>query len=261
MVTEEQKRAQLVEWVYEAGRLALSFRTALGVQSKADGSLVTAADRAVEAYLRPLLLQLQPGVVWGEEQGFAGDADEPLWLIDPIDGTSNFAFGQPLWGVSVGLRMGGKLVLGAVYLPELDEMYAAHLGGGATCNGGPVPMLSSAPTESTDLIGYGDVDTFNAFRQIYPGKMRHNGAFVIEAMFVASGRLRAMTSSRACLYDAAGSFVILTELGCQYWTLDGQPFDPATSPVPGLMPPLIASAPGVFDLSRLGEILPNLSGA
>ncbi len=258
---DEQKRAQLVEWVYEAGRLALSFRTALGVQSKADGSLVTAADRAVEAYLRPLLLELQPGVVWGEEQGFAGDEDEPLWLIDPIDGTSNFAFGQPLWGVSVGLRMGGKLVLGAVYLPELDEMYAAHLGGGATCNGGPLPMLDTSPTQPSDLIGYGDVDTYHAFRKVYPGKMRHNGAFVIEAMFMASGRLRAMTSSRACLYDAAASFVILTELGAKYWTLDGQEFDPATSPVPGLMPPLIASAPGVFDLSRLGEILPNLSGA
>jgi fructose-1,6-bisphosphatase/inositol monophosphatase family enzyme len=105
------------------------------------------------------------------------------------------------------------------------------------------------------------VDTYHAFRKVYPGKMRHNGAFVIEAMFMASGRLRAMTSSRACLYDAAASFVILTELGAKYWTLDGQEFDPATSPVPGLMPPLIASAPGVFDLSRLGEILPNLSGA
>ncbi len=112
-----------------AARIAVAERARMHVESKPDDSLVTNADKAVERYLRGELPALaQKSTIWGEEEGYEPEGPGGLWLVDPIDGTSNYRFGQPLWGISVGLyRNGGVPEIGGIALPDLGETYLAEL--------------------------------------------------------------------------------------------------------------------------------------
>ncbi|MBX3097777.1 MAG: inositol monophosphatase [Fimbriimonadaceae bacterium] len=239
--------ADLAALMAEAGELAQDERKRLRVEVKADGSLVTQADRAVEEFLIPRLRSLYPAAIVGEEGGAQGDISGPVWLIDPIDGTSNFWFGVPLWGVSVGLRVDNAIVAGGVILPDLGENYIGIREQGATLNGKALRKLGEGPLQPYELIGFGNTDSVFTHGRILGGKMRHLGALVAEAMFVASGRMRAMTIGRASLYDAAGSIAVLRELGAEFWDFDLNPVNPDTNPAVGLMAPLIVGAPGILD--------------
>ena len=121
----------------DLGRLAMSYftdRTKLGISMKGAQDWLTVADGAVEAAFRARIAALFPGDgVMGEEQGGA-DADA-LWIIDPIDGTANFAHGDRQWCVSIGFLDKGVPIFGVIYSPALDEMFLARTGHGATMNG------------------------------------------------------------------------------------------------------------------------------
>ncbi len=196
-----------------AGTLALSLRANLTREDKPDGSIVTNADREVELFLRNALSVLVPGsTFWGEEFGKDSAGTGGLWLIDPIDGTSNYFFGLPLWGVSVALLQGESLVLGAVALPELDEWYLSTLGGGATCNGVQLPKIRPGGIESNDLMGYCDSLQKAYPGQKIPGKMRCCGAFVLSGAWTVKGTLRGCIGYREKFYDMAGSVALANEL-------------------------------------------------
>jgi len=106
---------KLGDIVSEAGRIAQQARTEPKREIKPDGSIVTNGDRLVEQFLRAELTHLVPGSkVWGEEFGHSAEGEGGLWLVDPVDGTTNYAYGSPLWGVSVALLRGSSLKLGAV---------------------------------------------------------------------------------------------------------------------------------------------------
>ncbi|MBS0320538.1 MAG: inositol monophosphatase, partial [Proteobacteria bacterium] len=128
----------------EGGALALAAsrdRASLAIERKGLQDLVTAADKAVEALIVARLREAFPADnVLGEEGGFSqqGAPDAPLWAIDPIDGTANFARGLPLWCVSVGVIHGGRAVAGAIYNPVTDELHAGGVGVPATLNGAPI---------------------------------------------------------------------------------------------------------------------------
>ena len=99
--------------------------------------LVTEADRAVEEQLKADLAKAFPDDgFWGEESG--GAPATSLWVADPIDGTSNFVAGLPLWGTSLAYVVNGEVLLGFLVFPQLDLIYQAVQGGGATCNGRPI---------------------------------------------------------------------------------------------------------------------------
>lgn len=216
--------SELEQIVREAGIMAQSARKGMVVSTKPDGSLVTTVDQEVERFLRQELPKLVPDTtIWGEEYGFAEPGPGGSWLVDPIDGTSNFVYGQPLWGVTVGLLEAGKLVAGVVAIPDMDWSFRAAFGQGAFFNGEPMVTLNSGPLQKCQLVGQAD-DIRDPFHFL-PGKRRHFGAFVVEAMFLAKGFFRAMTSTKVKLYDAAGSLVVLRELGIEVRTLDGELFD------------------------------------
>jgi len=208
---------------------------------KPDGSIVTNADREVEEFLRRQLGPLIPGATtWGEEFGHEEPAAEGYWLIDPIDGTSNFRFGLPLWGITVGFMKDGVLEVGCVSLPDLGWCLAAARGHGATCNGEPMPMIPEGNIRDEQLMGHGDSKTF-AIK--WPGKMRHVGSFVAEAAMVARQNLRAMASSRAKLYDAAGGVVICREVGAEIRELDGTTWNEADWQQPKQMNSFVIGPP------------------
>lgn len=215
----------LGEIAREAGQIALSIRGSHDTQLKQDGSIVTRADREIEKFLREKLPLLVPGTtVWGEEEGTASPGPNGLWLVDPVDGTSNYAYGSPLWGVSIALYHDGQVQLGAIMLPDLQELYLASRGGGATLNGKALPPIAPGPIRRQELVSYCD-DCLRAFGGQLPGKMRYNGAFVVEAAFVAQGVFRAMISHKANFYDAAAAILIVEELGGEVRHADGTQID------------------------------------
>ncbi|MBS1724183.1 MAG: hypothetical protein JSS66_14665 [Armatimonadetes bacterium] len=232
----------------EAGRLAQSLRRNMEVSHKPDGSLVTSADRDVEVMLREHL----PGIIaetgiWGEEFGFEEPGPNGTWLVDPIDGTSNFVFGQPLWGVTIAHMAGGRLTAGSVAMPDLGWSFVAVEGQGAFKNGERLATVKCGPIERFELVGQAD-DGSEAF-DFLPGKRRHLGAFVAEAMFMATGGMRAMTATKASLYDAAGSLVVLREAGAEVRNADGSAFDESKWLAPGRVDPFVILPPGAWPLS------------
>ena len=193
---------------------------------KQDGSIVTNADREIEAFLTRKLTALLPGsAVWGEEFGLSGDPQNPMWVIDPVDGTSNFAYNSWLWGVSAALVDGRDITVGAVSIPDQDEVFAGHKGGGVTRNGERLPNLPEGPILAHELVGYSDRVLRSEPERPLPGKMRHSGAFVVDGTSVACGRLRALIGCRERLYDIAACVLLGQELGGFVGNLDGTPLD------------------------------------
>ena len=128
--------------VAEAGRMALDYfgrKESLGVTMKGAQDWLTVADGAVEDFLRARLTELFPGdTVIGEEGG--GEASDAVWILDPIDGTSNFARGDRNWCISIGFLLNREPTIGIVAAPALEELYVAQIGQGATLNGQPIAV-------------------------------------------------------------------------------------------------------------------------
>jgi len=123
---------------YHAGRMSLGyFNTGITPDVKVDNSPVTAADRAVEEYIRTRIEEAYPShAVLGEEYGDKGAAGNSFrWIIDPIDGTKSFVHGVPLYAVLIGLEIEGLITVGAAYFPALDEMLCGAQGLGCWWNG------------------------------------------------------------------------------------------------------------------------------
>jgi len=216
--------APLAELAVRAGRLAQHSRRSMVRELKPDGSVVTNGDRDTEVFIRGELERLTPGLpVWGEEFGYAADAGEGVWLVDPIDGTSNYAVGSPLWGVSIGLVKGDQIELGVVALPDLDEVYLAMRGGGVCLNGEFLPPIPSGMVQKHQLVGY--CESVSRLNLGVPGRQRCSGAFVVEGAWVATQRFRGMVGIREHLYDVAPCALMGLELGGDVRYVDGTPFD------------------------------------
>ncbi len=208
----------------EAGGIALANRPRGDFRLKPDGSIVTNGDIEVEKYLREVLPPLVPGTtVWGEEFGFSEPGEGGLWALDPIDGTSNFAFGSPLWGVSIALIQDGKVAFSALNLPDLGELYLAARGKGATLNGKPLPLIPPGPVLAHQLVSFND----HAVRALpgtkIPGKMRMAGAVATDMAITARPRNRGLIGVREKLYDIAAGLLILEELGADIRYSTGEP--------------------------------------
>src|SRR6202142_356003 len=120
----------------EAGALLMEyFDQNIKIEYKGEADLVTAADRKSEALIRERIRELWPGHdVMGEEEGLRDTGSEYRWYVDPLDGTTNFAHGFPVFCVSMALQHGGKRIAGVIYDPTRDELFAAEQGSGAYLN-------------------------------------------------------------------------------------------------------------------------------
>ncbi|MDK3155844.1 inositol monophosphatase family protein [Kamptonema cortianum] len=207
----------------EAGEIALNERLKLRPEIKPDGSIVTNADLAVEAFLRSELLALTPGAgFWGEEMGYTAPTEEGFWAVDPVDGTTNFSYGQPIWGITAGYIKNEEIVVGVIVLPDLDEVYVAELGQGGYANGRRIPQIPRGDILQSHLVAHGD--SRQRFVGKVPGKSRHIGAFVAEASFVATQRCRAMITGRIQMYDAAAGLLLCRECDAEVRMVSGADF-------------------------------------
>ncbi len=171
--------------------------------------------------------------VLDEESGYHGGSSDYTWVVDPIDGTSNFAAGTPLFGIMIGLLKGGAPVAGGVALPALGETYLAEAGGGARCNGLPIRVTPEEDLLST-LVAWG-VDSDRDTPQNTRREMQQlaevvlncrnlrisNSAF--DQMMVARGAYGGCVNRSSRIWDNVAPHIIIEEAGGRYTDFDGAP--------------------------------------
>lgn len=212
--------------IRQAGAIAVEARKGMVRELKPDGTVVTNADRVVEEFLRKALPEMVPHAgFWGEEFGFEAENEAGQWLVDPVDGTTNFSFGSPLWGVSIGFAKAGVLEFGAIFLPDLNESYLVEVGGGVFRNGMRLAAIPPAPIQPHEVISTGETLIRRYPNKTFPGNLRLSGAFVIDGSFVACQRFRGMIAINEHLYDVAPAVLLVQELGGEVRYADGSPFE------------------------------------
>jgi myo-inositol-1(or 4)-monophosphatase len=178
-----------------------------------------------------------------------------MWAVDPVDGTSNYVYGSPLWGVSIALIQDNEITVGCVFLPDLSEMYSAENWGGAFCNGHRLKPVPPGPILPTELMSYNDTLLRKHPGHVWPGKMRCSGAFVIDAMWVAQQRFRGLIGIRGKLYDVAASVLINREVEADVSYVDGSRFEVAE-----LMAGITIPMPYSFLPKGAGPLMKTLQG-
>jgi histidinol-phosphatase len=215
----------------EAGRIGMSFfGGTFEVHEKADRSPVTEADIAIEKWIRAAVHERYPADgVLGEEGGLQGEGSSRRWIVDPIDGTKNFADGIQIWATLIALAIDGEPVLGVVNAPGLGERYTAKAGSGARLNGTPI-HVSRCDRISRASIVYASMDQwldgpYRAPVQDLVREARRNRGFgdFWGHMLVARGSADVMLESELNTWDYAALQVVVQEAGGRVSRFEGAP--------------------------------------
>ena len=196
----------------------------LQVSTKGPGDFVSRADRQAEATIREELMAARPTYGFLGEEGGAQDGEDPTrrWIVDPLDGTTNFLHGLPHWAVSIALEHKGQIVAGVVYDPSKDEMFYAEKGFGAFVNEARIRV--SARHRMNEAIfatglpwaGRSDLpETLQDLARLLPvcSGVRRFGAASLDLAYVAAGRYDGFWERRLHAWDIAAGIVILREAG------------------------------------------------
>jgi myo-inositol-1(or 4)-monophosphatase len=220
----------------EAGGLQRErYETPLEIRSKSvDIDLVTEVDRACEALIGGEIESLFPDDAILAEEGGGTDFEDPAWrwIVDPLDGTTNYAHGYPRFCVSIGVERDGERAIGVVYDPLLDELYQAARGEGAQKNGSPL-RVSDEPDLRRALLATGfaydrrqsrreNVEHFAAFLQATRA-MRRDGSAALDLCYVAAGRLDGYWELKLAPWDVAAGYLIVEEAGGRISNMSGGP--------------------------------------
>ena len=223
----------------EAGALLLPyFHRGLKIEYKGDADLVTAADRASEVLIRERIRQQFPSHdVLGEEQGLSDQGGDYRWYVDPLDGTTNFAHGYPVFCVSMALEHRGddqsRRIAGVVYDPTRDELFTAELGKGAHLNGAPIHVSKAAQLKEC-LVATGFPShkrhknpNIHFYRQITlrTHGVRRAGSAALDLCNVASGRFDGFWEFNLNPWDTAAGALIVEEAGGKVSRFDGSAFE------------------------------------
>ena len=241
-----------------AGMLAMQMRLPAGAAQatlKGAQDWLTEADGAVEQMLSDALLSAFPSDGFQGEEGGAARAGTLRWVVDPIDGTSNYARGASRWCVSLGLLDGGVPVLGVLAAPALGETFAACQGRGATLNGAPIRAaetgsLSRAIIEAgwSPRVKLAEYQALSARLQAEGVMLRNGGSGALGLADVAAGRMDGYAELHINLWDCAAALAVLQEAGAV---------------TTGFLPhglqggaPILAAAPGVAEALARVAMLP-----
>ncbi|MEI6709060.1 MAG: inositol monophosphatase family protein [Methylococcales bacterium] len=224
---------ELEQVVREAGTIALTYFKDLKnvtIDKKSPRDFVTAADVAVEAFLKQTLTEKYPEYgFWGEESGKSANQTN-RWIVDPIDGTHSFSKGQYFWSISVALEMNHQLIMGAVYAPALNDYYCAEQGKGAWKNGESI-HVSDETSLANSMIATGfaclrsyltdnNLERFGRVAQQTTGQRRF-GSAAMDLCLVADGQVDAFWEQELNLYDVAAGALIAREAGATVTDFQG----------------------------------------
>ena len=218
----------------DAGALLLdSFDKNIRIEYKGDADLVTAADRRSEALIRERIRQAWPEHdVLGEEEGLRDTGSEYRWYVDPLDGTTNFAHGFPVFCVSLGLEHKGVMIAGVVYDPTRNELFAAERGKGATLNDRPI-HVSRTKLLKESLVGTGFPShkrhknpNIHFYHQITLRShgVRRAGSAALDLCYVACGRMDGFWEFNLNPWDTAAGVLLVEEAGGRVSDFRGGPF-------------------------------------
>ena len=199
------------------------FSSPLEIGMKGDKDLVTEVDRESERLIVSHLRQSLPAYnIVAEEGEYPQGESSYRWIIDPLDGTTNYAHGFPWFCVSIGLELAGEIVVGVIYNPMHDELFTAIKDGGAFLNGRKLHVSSRSPLKNT-LLGTGfpydcasdpanNFDHFICFQKAARG-IRRAGAAALDLAYVAAGRLDGFWELKLKPWDVAAGSLMVREAG------------------------------------------------
>jgi myo-inositol-1(or 4)-monophosphatase len=230
--------ATAIEAVIRAGQVQLSrFGTDMRVDKKGAIDLVTEIDLQIEREFRATIAARFPDhVVLGEEFGSSGDREGTprfCWVFDPVDGTTNYAHGLPIFCSSLALEIDGEIAVGAVYDPTRRELFTAERGRGAWLNGAPIKVSSADELIDSLLVTgfhYGihrdPEELVSLFREFITRTraVRRLGSAALDLCYVAAGRFDGYWESKIQPWDVAAGALIVAEAGGRVSTLTGEPF-------------------------------------
>ena len=227
-------------------------------------NLVTEADHASEALIKELIASHYPDHrILAEESGASdssGTGSDYCWIIDPLDGTTNFAHGLPCYAVSIGIERSGEMVAGVVYDPTRDQLFAAQRGAGAHLNGTRIKVSDVERLERALLVSGFPYDVREKMNEYLPAwttflaraqGVRRLGAAAIDMCYVASGYFDGFWEFGLHPWDTAAGWIIIEEAGGRVTNAGGTAFDNSS-------PSLLCTNGPIHD--EMLEVLSSLHG-
>jgi len=227
----------------------------LEIRNKVGPDFVSAADLRAEDTIKAILSRFAPDYAFhGEEGGrTGGETSELTWLVDPLDGTTNFLWGAPLFGTCIALARGDEVLAGVINMPALGEMLWAEQGGGAFLNGQPIRVSQKARLGDAVIafgIPHAGKDGHDRFRQemgrltVRTTGVRRTGSAAVDLAYTACGRWDAYVERVVAAWDMAAGVGIINEAGGRAADADGKPLKlhggSVCAGAPGLIDPLSA---------------------
>jgi myo-inositol-1(or 4)-monophosphatase len=205
----------------------------LQVSAKGPGDFVSRADLKAEQLIRDELTAARPNYGWTGEESEAVKGADPTrrWIVDPLDGTTNFLHGLPHWSISIGLEHKGEVVAGVIYDPARDEMFVAEKGAGAYVNDRRLRVSGRRDMMemifATAMPGAGRADLPRALREIaamtpLTAGIRRLGSSALDLAWVAAGRVDGTWQRGAQAWDVAAGILMVREAGGFAGTIEGE---------------------------------------
>ncbi len=215
--------------------LSERFNGPLRIEKKGAIDLVTDADKEAESIIKKSILSKYPEhQILAEEGGRSNSESEFLWVIDPLDGTTNFAHGFPVYCVSIALLKDKEIIMACIYNPNLDECFTAKIGEGACLNQKPIQVSMTAALEDSLLatgfpydIRESDKDNireFTAFAKTSRA-VRRAGSAALDLAYVACGRFDGFWEFKLSPWDLAAGVLLVSEAGGKVTSLDNGQYD------------------------------------
>ncbi|MBN2586343.1 MAG: inositol monophosphatase [Candidatus Fermentibacteraceae bacterium] len=241
----------------EAGAILMEeARIGMEISRKSSNELVTNADIRSEMFLRERLGGIEPRANFlGEETSRGVVPEPPFWIVDPLDGTNNYAHGFPMFSVSIAYWDGSRILCGCVYDPVRDECFSAQAGGGTRLNGRPVSCsLRNDLADCLVATGFpyhrreGDLGVDLRPLEYFLGRVqgvRRGGSAALDMSYVACGRLDGFFEQSLKPWDMAAGYILVTEAGGMVTAYEGGDWTPGSRGV-------VASGSGIHLQMRIG---------
>ena len=215
-----------VNLALQTGDLLQKYYNPAGIHasSKPDQTVVTEADLAADKLISEQIKKHFPrdGIVSEESSHFAEDPGFPTWVIDPLDGTTNFSLGLAIWGVSIARLVNGYPELGAIYFPRLNELYTTSRGVGAYFNNTPISTQAPNPAQPMSFFACCS-RSFRNFNISVPYKPRIMGSSTYIFSMVARGTALLGLDTTPKIWDLAAVWLLVEEAGGIMSTFEGLP--------------------------------------